>query len=167
MKTSGKHNNKDFAHATGNAPRSSDMDTMNPKDSYLNLMAKDFEILEHTDEEVHESHVIAKTVEHEEVKAKHIHDDHKANRRVSIAGALHTDKINDGSDDNNKSNSLPPPPSFSESEHRMSAMLFHVPPPPGTDDDITNLPPPPAPPGLTQSIDVNNLPPPPPPPGLS
>ena len=167
MKTSGKHNNKDFAHATGNAPRSSDMETMNPKDSYLNLLAKDFEILEHTDEEVHESHVIAKTVEHEEVKAKHIHDDHKANRRVSIAGALHTDKINDGSDDNNKSNSLPPPPSFSESEHRMSAMLFHVPPPPGTDDDITNLPPPPAPPGLTQSIDVNNLPPPPPPPGLS
>ena len=170
MKTSGKHSDNDLLHAQRHQ-RSSDVDTMNPKDSYENLLeGADFEILEHTEHEVHENDLVMDSEEIEAAKANHLHVLHVANRKVSVAGTLHSEKLNDKHNDRETNNTTPPPPSFSESEHRMSAMLFHVPPPLEKKDvdeefDVASLPPPPPlnlpPSGKNLS---SLLPPPPPPP---
>ncbi len=169
MKTSGIHNESDLYHAHG-CQRSSDIDTMNPKDSYENLLGgTDFEILEHTDEEVHENNLVMHSEEIELTKANHLHVGHVASRKVSIAGTLHSEKLNDEHNDRESNNATPPPPSFSESEHRMSAMLFHIPPPLEKKDDdkevdIASLPPPPPLNLPSSGNDLSSLLPPPPPP---
>ena len=134
---------------------------LNPKDSYENMLSE-FQILEHTDDDVHHNH---ETVETDEtlLKAEHIHNKHVANQKIAVAGTQVGHEINDES--NAENNAVPPPPSFSESDHRMSAMLFHVPPPPieaEASDEIVNFPPPALPP-MKEAVD---LPPPPAPPGL-
>ena len=163
MRNSGKHSASDFSHLNSERTRSSDIQ-LNPKDSYENMLSE-FQILEHTDDDVHHTH---ETVETDEtlLKAEHIHNKHVANQKIAVAGTQVGHEINDES--NAENNAVPPPPSFSESDHRMSAMLFHVPPPPieaEASDEIVNFPPPalPALPPMEEAVD---LPPPPAPPGL-
>ena len=157
---------------------------LNPKDSYENMI-KEFQILEHTDEDLHETNVTEENGT-SLLKAEHIHDKHVAKTKIAVAGTQVTHEIND--EGSAEIGAVPPPPSFTESDHRMSAMLFHAPPPPieiEESDETVNmpfpdLPPMPPmeeaeesgdtvnmpPPGLPTMQEAVNLPPPSAPPGL-
>ena len=137
---------------------------LNPKDSYENMI-KEFQILEHTGEDLHETNV---TEENSTslLKAEHIHDKHVAKSKIAVAGTQVTHEINE--EGSAETGAVPPPPSFTESDHRMSAMLFHAPPPPmeiEESDETVNVPPPDLPP-MPPMEEVVNLPPPSAPPGL-
>ena len=167
MRASGKHNEQDLYHAHS-SKRSSDIDTLNPKDSYESLLgAVNFEILEHTDEEAHENYSVMDSEDIEVAQANHLHANQVANHKDSTGGTLHTEEVNDKCGDSVGTDFLPPPPSFSESEHRISAMHFHTPPPLDKEDvNVSSLlPPPPLPP--SENTLSSLLPPPLPPPPTS
>ena len=160
MRNSGRHSADDFSHLKSERTRSSDI-MLNPKDSYENML-HEFQILEHTDEDVHDTHEMEET-DKSLLKAEHIHNKHVANQKIAVAGTHVAQEINNNG--TMETDVFPPAPSFSESDHRMSAMLFHAPPPPvelEASDEIGNLPPPALPP-IEDAVD---LPPPPAPPGL-